>query len=59
MVAATGDGESTIYFAERGRLVVDRAKRAVDLVLTDGYIYKTGKGDTAATRRSPPSWSSG
>ena len=47
MVARTGDGETTIYFAERGRLVVDRDKRAVDLVLTDGYIYKTGKpGDT-------------
>ena len=50
MVARTGDGESTIYFAERGRLVVDREKRAVDLVLSDGYIYKTGKGDTGTTR---------
>ena len=50
MVAKTGDGESTIYFAERGRLVVDKEKRAVDLVLSDGYIYKTGKGDTGTTR---------
>jgi LPS export ABC transporter permease LptG len=50
MVARTGDGETTIYFAERGRLVVDKEKRAVDLVLTDGYIYKTGKGDTGTTR---------
>ena len=50
MVAKTGDGETTIYFAERGRLVVDKEKRAVDLVLSDGYIYKTGKGDTGTTR---------
>ncbi len=50
MVARTGDGETTIYFAERGRLVVDKVKRAVDLVLTDGYIYKTGKDATETTR---------
>jgi LPS export ABC transporter permease LptG/LPS export ABC transporter permease LptF len=50
MVARTGDGRTTIYFAERGRLVVDKEKRAVDLVLTDGYIYETGKGDTGTTR---------
>ena len=59
MVARTGDGETTIYFAERGRLVVDREKRAVDLVLSDGYIYKTGKRRHRHARASPPSWSSG
>ena len=59
MVARTGDGETTIYFAERGRLVVDREKRAVDLVLADGYIYKTGKRRRPTPRASPPSWSSG
>src|SRR5688572_28349973 len=50
MVARTGEGQNDIYFAERGRLVVDREKRAVDLVLSDGYIYTTGKGETATTR---------
>ena len=50
MVARSEDGETTIYFAERGRLVIDKEKRAVDLVLSDGYIYKTGKGDTGTTR---------
>ena len=34
-------GETTVYFAERGRLVVDRAKRTVDLVLTTGTSYRT------------------
>ena len=42
--------ETTIYFANNGRLVVDREKRAVDLVLTDGTFYRTGKGDTDHTR---------
>jgi LPS export ABC transporter permease LptG/LPS export ABC transporter permease LptF len=41
MVANTGSGPTTMYFAERGRLVVDRGKRAVDLVLTDGTSYQT------------------
>ena len=51
MVANTGQGdETTIYFANKGRLVVDREKRAVDLVLTDGTFYRTGKGDTDHTR---------
>ena len=53
MVAQTGDGQTTIHFAERGRLVVDREKRAVDLVLTNGYSYRTGKqGATDTTRFS-------
>src|SRR5687767_3113166 len=30
MVANSGAGETTLYFAERGRLVVDQEKRAVD-----------------------------
>ncbi len=51
MVANTSQGdETTIYFANKGRLVVDREKRAVDLVLTDGTFYRTGKGDTDHTR---------
>jgi LPS export ABC transporter permease LptG/LPS export ABC transporter permease LptF len=53
MVAKTGDGETTIYFAERGRLVVDHAKRAVDLVLADGNIYKTGTGEATDVTRFP------
>jgi lipopolysaccharide export system permease protein len=43
MVANSGqNGESTIYLAERGQLVVDREKRTVDLVLTNGTYYRTG-----------------
>jgi LPS export ABC transporter permease LptG/LPS export ABC transporter permease LptF len=43
MVADTGQaGETKVYFAERGRLVVDRAKRTVDLVLSQGTSYRTG-----------------
>ena len=42
MVANTTQaGETKVYFAERGRLVVDRARRAVDLVLTSGMSYRT------------------
>ena len=42
MVANTGQsGQTTIYFAERGRLVVDRGRRAVDLVLSNGTQYRT------------------
>jgi len=52
MVANTSPGDqATIYFAARGHLVVDRAKRAVDLVLVDGTIYRTAKpGETEVTR---------
>ena len=43
MVADIGQaGETKVYFAERGRLVVDRAKRTVDLVLSQGTSYRTG-----------------
>ena len=42
MVANTGQaGETTVFFAEKGRLVVDRAKRTVDLVLVNGTSYRT------------------
>jgi LPS export ABC transporter permease LptG/LPS export ABC transporter permease LptF len=51
MVANSGAGETTLYFAERGRLVVDQEKRAVDLVLTNGTRYVTGKPDATDTTR--------
>ena len=51
VVATTDQGDQTLYFSAKGRLVVDREKRAVDLVLTDGTIYRTAKpGDTDVTR---------
>jgi LPS export ABC transporter permease LptG/LPS export ABC transporter permease LptF len=52
MVANSAEsGETTLYFAERGRLAVDKEKRTVDLVLTNGTIYRTGKStDTDTTR---------
>jgi LPS export ABC transporter permease LptG/LPS export ABC transporter permease LptF len=34
-------GETTVYLAESGRLVVDRDKRTVDLVLVNGTSYRT------------------
>src|SRR5688572_24756503 len=50
MVANTGQsGQTTVYFAERGRLAVDRAKRTVDLVLTNGTHYRTAKPGQAPT----------
>jgi LPS export ABC transporter permease LptG/LPS export ABC transporter permease LptF len=53
IVAKTGDAETTVYFAERGRLVVDRSNRTVDLVLVNGNIYKTGAPGSADTTRFP------
>ena len=52
LVADTRSSEGTVlHFAERGRLVVDREKRAVDLVLVDGMSYRTSpKGETQTTR---------
>jgi LPS export ABC transporter permease LptG/LPS export ABC transporter permease LptF len=51
VVAATDQGDQSMYFAAKGRLVVDRQKRTVDLVLNDGTIYRTAKpGDTDTTR---------
>ena len=52
MVANTAqNGETTIFFAERGRLAVDKEQRRVDLVLTDGTSYKTGTPREADTIR--------
>jgi LPS export ABC transporter permease LptG/LPS export ABC transporter permease LptF len=50
MVADTAQaGGTKVYFAERGRLVVDRTKRTVDLVLSQGTSYRTGgPGEKAA-----------
>lgn len=58
MVANTGtNGQTRVYFAERGRLVVDREKRTVDLVLTNGTTYQTartaGRETTTDTLRFP------
>jgi LPS export ABC transporter permease LptG/LPS export ABC transporter permease LptF len=52
MVANTDQGDqTTMYFAAKGRLVVDREKRTVDLVLVDGTSYRTAKpGETDTTR---------
>jgi LPS export ABC transporter permease LptG/LPS export ABC transporter permease LptF len=48
LVADTSRSEGTVvFFAERGRLVIDREKRAVDLVLENGTQYAPGKdGET-------------
>jgi lipopolysaccharide export system permease protein len=44
----TQSGENTIFFADRGRLAVDREHRTVDLVLTNGTSYTTNKpGETS------------
>ena len=51
MVANTEGDRTTLHFAARGRLVVDKDKRAVDLVLVDGTSYRTTKpGETDVTR---------
>jgi LPS export ABC transporter permease LptG/LPS export ABC transporter permease LptF len=42
LVADTSHAEATeVYFAERGRLVIDRGKRTVDLVLANGTRHST------------------
>jgi LPS export ABC transporter permease LptG/LPS export ABC transporter permease LptF len=48
MVADTSRPPTTdVFLARRGRLVLDRDKRQVDLVLTDGTRYRTtGQGET-------------
>ena len=44
MVAETSKaGETNVFFAEKGRLVVDRTKRTVDLVLQNGTSYRTSR----------------
>ncbi len=54
-----GAEATNVYFAERGRLVIDRAKRTVDLVLADGTRYTTGtpEGQTDTLRFEREYWS--
>src|SRR5688572_28102642 len=50
LVADTSRPNSTgSYFAERGRLVIDRAKRSVDLVLANGNLDITNASGEADT----------
>ena len=52
MVANTARSDaSDVYFAARGRLAIDRAKRTVDLILDDGMQYKTGNDGKTDTLR--------
>ena len=56
VVAHTGqNGDSTIYLAERGRLVIDRERRRVDLVLQNGTYYRAGSAQATDTVRFPES----
>ena len=41
MADSTRNDQTAVYFAQRGRLVVDRDKRTVDLVLEDGARHLT------------------
>jgi len=52
MVATTDQGANAeMHFAAKGRLVVDRERRMVDLVLVDGTSYRTAQpGETDTTR---------
>ncbi|HEX2342532.1 MAG TPA: LptF/LptG family permease [Vicinamibacterales bacterium] len=56
-LADTSDARPVIFLAERGRLVLDRAARRVDLVLADGIRYSPGKSpgeyDLYAFRKDP------
>jgi len=54
LVADTSKLDSTeLFLASRGRLVVSRQERRVDLVLTDGTQYTTGKPGETRTHRFP------
>jgi LPS export ABC transporter permease LptG len=54
LVANTSKPDSTeIFLASRGRLVLNRKERRVDLVLTDGTRYQTGKPGETRTYRFP------
>ncbi len=44
---------TTVYFARRGRMVINRAERQVHLVLEDGNQYSIAKGGQADTLRFP------
>ncbi len=52
LVADSSRANATeIYFAERGRLAINREKRTVDLVLHDGMRYSIGKPGLSDTLR--------
>jgi LPS export ABC transporter permease LptG len=52
LVADTSRSQGTqVYFADRGRLVIDRARRAVDLVLGNGTQYTTATAGETETLR--------
>lgn len=54
LVANTGKPDATeLYLASRGRLVLSREERRVDLVLTDGIRYSAGKPGETITYRFP------
>ena len=53
LVANTSKPETELFLAARGRLVINRAERRVDLVLTDGTRYATGKPGETRTNRFP------
>lgn len=54
LVANTTKPDATdIFLASRGRLVLNRAERRVDLVLTDGVRYSAGKPGETHTYRFP------
>jgi LPS export ABC transporter permease LptG len=49
----TKDGPPTVFVAKKGRLVLDRQKRTVDLVLQDGIRYATPAPGEIETLRFP------
>ncbi len=54
LVANTSKPDSTeLSLAKRGRLILNRQERRVDLVLTDGTQYATGKPGETRTSRFP------
>jgi LPS export ABC transporter permease LptG len=54
LVANTSKPDSTeLFLASRGRLILNRQQRRVDLVLTDGTQYATGKPGETRTSRFP------
>lgn len=54
LVANTSKPDTTeIFLAARGRLVLNRQERRVDLILTDGTRYATGKPGETRTYRFP------
>jgi LPS export ABC transporter permease LptG len=49
----SNEGAAELSLAARGRLVLDRAERRVDLVLSDGMQYSAGKPGEIITSRFP------